>query len=104
MKFTPQDGSIIVTTSERSIAGEPWGEVSVSDNGPGIPEAEHAAIFEPYYRSEATMRAPGVGLGLAISRALLQQMGGELELKGDLGVGSSFTIRLPLVRETRALK
>ena len=101
VKFTPQDGSIVVTTSERSIAGALWGEVSVSDNGPGIPEAEHAAIFEPYYRSEATVLTPGVGLGLAISRALLKQMAGELELKSDLGVGSSFTIRLPLLRETR---
>jgi phosphoserine phosphatase RsbU/P len=103
VKFTPQDGSITVAIAVRSILNTVWGEVSVSDNGPGIPEAEHAAIFEPYYRSAATAVAPGVGLGLAISRALLQQMGGELTLKSELGVGSCFTIRLPACADTKSI-
>jgi two-component system OmpR family sensor kinase len=38
---------------------------------------------------------PGVGLGLAISQALMKQMGGEVDLESEVGVGSSFTIRLP---------
>lgn len=96
VKFTPQDGSIFVTTSEHVAAGVGWGEIRVVDTGPGIVEAEQTAIFEPYYRSEGTAEMPGVGLGLAISHALVRQMGGELHLESKVGVGSSFIIRLPL--------
>jgi phosphoserine phosphatase RsbU/P len=99
VKFTPQDGSITVTTSVRTVAGTSWGEIRVSDTGPGIAEDERATIFEPYYRSQQTALAPGVGLGLAISRGLMLQMGGELTVESEVGVGSSFTLRLPLFVE-----
>ncbi len=99
VKFTPPDGSISVTTRERVVGGAAWGEVRVADSGPGIAEAERAAVFEPYYRGEGTAQAPGVGLGLAISRALVQQMGGELELESEVGAGTTFIIRLPLLGE-----
>ncbi|MBW3627746.1 MAG: GAF domain-containing protein [Gemmatimonadetes bacterium] len=98
VKFTPQDGAISVTTSERLVDGAAWGEIRVTDSGPGIPEAEQAAIFEPFYRSAGTAGVPGVGLGLAISHGLVQQMGGALELESRVGVGSSFIIRLPAIR------
>jgi len=98
VKFTPQDGTITLTTLERVAAELSWGEVRVSDTGPGIAEAEQAAIFEPYYRSEGTSSEPGVGLGLAISHALVQQMGGALELESEVGTGSTFIIRLPVAQ------
>lgn len=98
VKFTPQDGTITLTTLERVAAELSWGEIHVSDTGPGIAEAEQAAIFEPYYRSEGTAAEPGVGLGLAISHALVQQMGGALELESEVGVGSTFIIRLPVAQ------
>lgn len=96
VKFTPQDGSVTVSTAAVDADGARWGEIRVADTGPGIAEAERAAIFEPYYRSEETARAPGVGLGLAISHALVEQMGGELLLESEVGAGSTFIIRLPL--------
>jgi signal transduction histidine kinase len=95
VKFTPEEGEITVTILELSVSGVPWGAIRVTDTGPGIAEAEQAAVFEPYYRSEGTGLLPGVGLGLAISQALVKQMGGELDLESELGAGSSFTIRLP---------
>jgi phosphoserine phosphatase RsbU/P len=97
VKFTPRDGSITVTVSERLVDGAAFGEIRVSDTGPGIPEAERAAIFEPFYRSEGTAAAPGIGLGLAISQGLARQMGGELLVESEVGVGSSFLLRLPLL-------
>ncbi|MDQ3555873.1 MAG: HAMP domain-containing histidine kinase [Gemmatimonadota bacterium] len=100
VKFTPQDGHISITASEHIAAGVPWGEVRIADSGPGIAEVERTAIFEPYYRSEGTAQMPGVGLGLAISHALVQQMGGELQLESEEGVGSSFIVRMPLFRTT----
>ncbi|HEU5173596.1 MAG TPA: HAMP domain-containing sensor histidine kinase [Gemmatimonadaceae bacterium] len=95
VKFTPERGAVTVGTAARDSRGAPWGEVRVSDTGPGIPEAERAAIFEPYYRSTETARAPGVGLGLAISHALVVRMGGELAVVSELGAGSTFVLGLP---------
>ena len=97
VKFTPQDGGISVTTAVLNRDGVRWGEVRVADSGPGIAPVEQASIFQPYYRSEGTAAAPGVGLGLAISRALVEQMGGELDLESEPGAGSTFIIRLPLL-------
>jgi sigma-B regulation protein RsbU (phosphoserine phosphatase) len=96
VKFTPHDGSVTVSTLALDAEGARWGEIRVADTGPGIAEAERAAIFEPYYRSEGTAQAPGVGLGLAISHALVEQMGGELLLESEVGAGSTFIVRLPL--------
>jgi signal transduction histidine kinase len=97
VKFTPEGGSVTVTTRTRAVAGVKWGQIRVTDTGPGIAPADTAAIFEPYYRSEGTAQLPGVGLGLAISHALVQQMGGRLEVESDLGVGSSFILLFPRV-------
>jgi signal transduction histidine kinase len=100
VKFTPEGGTITVSTCQRTTDGLTWGEVRVTDTGPGIAEAERTAIFEPYYRSEGTALIPGVGLGLAISHALVKQMGGELSVESEVGEGSSFTARLPLLEES----
>jgi phosphoserine phosphatase RsbU/P len=96
VKFTPQDGSITVSTDQRMVNGVTVGAVRVTDTGPGIDEAELAAIFEPYYRSEGTREAAGVGLGLAISQGLVHQMGGSLEVESEKGRGSVFLLRLPV--------
>jgi signal transduction histidine kinase len=101
-KFTPQDGAITVTTASREVDGVAVGEIRVRDTGPGIAEAERAAIFEPYYRSEGTVEVPGVGLGLAISHGLVQQMGGDLTVESEVGVGSEFVLRLPLLSTSPA--
>lgn len=96
VKFTPEGGSVTVDVALSTNDETPSGEICITDSGPGIGEAESAAIFEPYYRSESTAQLPGVGLGLAISHALVQQMGGQLHVESEVGVGSSFIIRLPL--------
>jgi signal transduction histidine kinase len=96
VKFTPEGGQIRVSTMLTGVGGEQTGAVRIQDTGAGIAEAERASIFEPYYRSQATALAPGIGLGLAISYALVRQMGGDIEVDSEVGVGSSFTIRLPV--------
>ncbi len=96
VKFTGAEGSITLSTAERVNDLGPCGEVRVSDNGPGISRADQASIFEPYYRSETTAAAPGVGLGLAISDALIRQMNGRMEVESHLGAGSCFSIQLPM--------
>jgi signal transduction histidine kinase len=94
VKFTPIDGTITVSTATVRVEGVEWAKIGVAGSGPGIAAAECDAIFQPYYRSEGTATAPGIGLGLAISHALVAQMGGALRVESEVGAGSSFTIRL----------
>ena len=95
VKFTPEDGTIRVTTAALHADNREWGVVSVTDTGPGIPDADLNAVFTPYYRAASAARVPGVGLGLAISHALIEQMGGTLSVESRLGAGTCFTTRLP---------
>lgn len=69
----------------------------VSDTGNGISEQDHAHIFDPFYQSGGyTHLVPGTGLGLAICQRLTQLMNGQLRLVSELGLGSSFSLTLPL--------
>jgi signal transduction histidine kinase len=95
VKFTPMDGTITVWLGHASDEAA-FAELRVTDTGPGIPEADRAAIFEAYFRSAGTAGAAGVGLGLAISQALVEQMGGTLGVDSEVGKGSSFILRLPI--------
>jgi signal transduction histidine kinase/CheY-like chemotaxis protein len=88
-KFT-QAGVITVETSG---AGEGWFDLFVRDTGPGIPASETEAIFQEFHQAEGA--APGTGLGLAISRRLARAMGGDVTVESELGVGSTFHLRLP---------
>jgi signal transduction histidine kinase len=71
--------------------------VSVTDCGPGIPPAEQPRVFEKFYRAgPALTRAPGgTGLGLYISRELVNRMGGRLTLQSEPGAGATFVVELP---------
>jgi signal transduction histidine kinase len=95
VKFTPKSGTVTVTIVEIHDGTSRMGELRVTDTGPGIAEDEMASIFEPYFRSEAAAALPGIGLGLAISRGLIDQMGGSLAVESSAGAGSSFFVRLP---------
>lgn len=74
--------------------------VSVTDTGIGIPKSQHAAILAPFTQADTstTRRFGGTGLGLSISRQLVELMGGELSLRSEVGVGTTFhfDLRLPV--------
>lgn len=67
--------------------------VSVSDNGPGIPEENQQKIWEPFFTTKK--RGKGTGLGLAICKSLVEAQGGHIELSTKPGVGTTFTVALP---------
>jgi signal transduction histidine kinase len=73
-------------------------EISVTDTGIGIQEKDQASVFESFSQvdSSATRRYQGAGLGLAICRELTELMGGSITVRSELGVGSTFTVRLPM--------
>jgi signal transduction histidine kinase len=72
-------------------------EFSVIDDGPGIPRAERARVFEKFYRPDVLVsrRSEGSGLGLAIVHGIVSAHGGSVTLDSELGRGSCFTVRLP---------
>ena len=72
----------------------------VADTGPGIPADRLGALFQKFVQADTstTRRYGGSGLGLSICRQLSQMMGGEVEARSTVGVGSIFTVRLPLAR------
>ena len=86
------------TRIEVAVAAEGGNVVTrVRDEGPGIPAGEHARIFEKFYRLDPEQRSgvSGTGLGLYISRELVERMGGELDVENGAGPGASFRLALP---------
>lgn len=103
IKFSPPEGLI------RIVRSYPIGsnalEISIIDQGPGIPEAEIDKIGEQFYRTAAATESAvgGAGLGLSISMSLMNLMGGSIAVKSEVGVGTTMTLRLPKT-EARVLE
>jgi signal transduction histidine kinase len=74
------------------------GRIAVRDTGVGIPAEALPRIFERFYRVDdaRSREAGGTGLGLCIARTIAEAHGGRIEVESDPGVGSTFTVRLPL--------
>ncbi len=94
VKFSPAGGR--VTVSVFAEGGE--AVVTVADTGPGVLPDEIPRLFERFHRGSAarSAEAPGIGLGLAISRALVEGQGGWISVESSPGEGATFSIRLPL--------
>jgi signal transduction histidine kinase len=99
VKFTPPDGEVMLRCERKGA----WIEISVIDNGPGIPPEKHQSIFDPFVQVDRRLSNPGegVGLGLAISQDLAAAMSGAITVASEPGRGSTFTLRLPAA--TRSL-
>ncbi|MGY1631779.1 sensor histidine kinase [Geodermatophilus sp. SYSU D01186] len=109
VKFTPHGGRVTLTlraawrTPEGAVvAGEqpgatPVAQLAVSDTGIGIPAGEQAQLFARFFRASTARRhaVPGVGLGLAITKAITTAHGGTLEVASTEGRGTTFTLTLP---------
>jgi PAS domain S-box-containing protein len=93
VKFTPKGGKIHVNA--RVLNG--LLEVAVTDTGIGIAREEHASVFNKFHQVGATTKGvrEGTGLGLAITKHLVEQHGGRISLKSELGKGSCFTFTVP---------
>ncbi|MBE9207489.1 PAS domain-containing sensor histidine kinase [Nostoc sp. LEGE 06077] len=70
----------------------------VTDSGIGIPAADQQRLFEPFYRGSNIANLPGTGLGLSIVKTLVDLHGGHIDMKSEVGVGTTVTIMLPFVK------
>jgi len=94
VKFTPEGGRVEVRlgTEEGQVV------LAVADTGAGLPVADRERIFERFYRTAIARRQAiqGTGLGLTITRAIVEAHSGTIAVDSDEGRGSTFTVRLPL--------
>ncbi len=84
----PDGGKLTISSRER----DKFLEVEVTDTGSGIPQEVMDKIFDPLF----TTRAKGIGLGLAVCKAIIDRHEGHIEVKSKVGKGTTFTIKLPL--------
>jgi signal transduction histidine kinase len=92
VKFTPAGGQV---TLAASVVDDQI-EISVRDTGVGINDEDQVKIFEEFYQVGRAKTQEGTGLGLALTRRLVELHHGRLRVESEPGVGSTFTVTLPL--------
>jgi signal transduction histidine kinase len=98
VKFTPEGGSIVVASTQ--VDGEV--QVSVTDTGPGIVAEDQERIFEEFQQTEVgVQQREGTGLGLALSKRLVELHGGRIWVESEPGHGSCFVFTLPIKEANR---
>jgi signal transduction histidine kinase len=98
VKFTPEGGSVVVASSRMN--GEV--QVSVTDTGPGIAPEDRERIFEEFQQTAVGVeQGEGTGLGLALSKRLVELHGGRIWVESEPGCGSRFTFTLPIDNGSR---
>ncbi|HEX8529465.1 MAG TPA: ATP-binding protein, partial [Cytophagales bacterium] len=98
VKFTGAGGTVRVRVARREAAGSPWVELAVEDTGAGVPAAKLPYLFDRFYQADASdARAQeGTGIGLALTKELVELHGGAIHLHSTEGAGTTVTVRLPI--------
>lgn len=101
VKFSHPDGVVFVRLAQTHVAGAPYLELQVQDQGIGIPEDQIAHIFDRFYQVDHsdTRAGEGTGIGLALVQELVRLMGGQVRVESQLGVGTRFEVLLPIRHE-----
>ena len=94
IKYSPEGTSITISLAHTDRNAE----IRVRDQGIGIPKAEQSLIFERFYRTDLSRsrKTGGAGIGLAIVKALVEQLGGHITVESQENKGSVFTVSLPM--------
>jgi signal transduction histidine kinase len=96
IQASPTGTTVVVTTLNGVDAGRPFVEITIRDEGPGIPEDQRDAVFHPFF----TTKDSGTGLGLPVTRQIVADHGGTIGIEGAPGEGARFVVRLPLAAPT----
>lgn len=99
LKYTPRGGAIMLRAQSTNASIL----LSVADTGCGIPEDMRETVFEQFVRAHSHGKN-GLGLGLYMAREISRMHGGEIELHSEVGIGSTFTIRLPIAGAREAAR
>lgn len=101
-KFT-ENGEITITTKRIKKEKLGWIEINVDDTGIGMTSGHVKKLFKPFVQADSstTRKYGGTGLGLYISKRYCEMLGGKLTVKSEAGKGSCFTIRLPMILESK---
>jgi two-component system, OmpR family, phosphate regulon sensor histidine kinase PhoR len=93
IKYSPAGGRVIV----RTLTTEDCVGFEVEDHGMGIAEEDLSGVFTKFFRTPTVRKAaiPGVGLGLVITKAIVEAHGGTINFTSELGKGTKFTVLLP---------
>ena len=91
IKFSRDNGKVWIQFNET----DDWLNISIKDEGCGVPHEELARIFDKFYRAAGSERIKGSGLGLYIVKLLMTTMGGKIMVASDPGQGSTFTVSFP---------
>lgn len=99
-KYSPEGSSIALSVSSQ----EAFAVVAVTDRGPGIPPEEQAGLFRRFFRTRRAEEAgQGIGLGLALVKEIIAGHGGQIDVKSQVGEGTTFRFTLPKVDRAQAL-
>ncbi len=100
IKYTPAGGVVSFRITQHTTSRHGWGDYVfiVKDNGIGMSQEFVEHIFEPFERESTATRSgiQGAGLGMAITKSIIDMMGGEITVESEVGKGSTFTVRIPL--------
>jgi two-component system phosphate regulon sensor histidine kinase PhoR len=112
IRYIPEGGTVALSArcvpaphpGAPVVEGQPWIEISVGDNGAGIPSAHLPRIFERFYREDTarSREEGGTGLGLAIVKHLVEGHGGAIQAESQLGRGTTIRFTLPTPEEHEA--
>jgi signal transduction histidine kinase len=94
LQAMPSGGEMKILTGSVVRNGHDWVIVSVMDTGVGIPQADQARIFEPFYTTKGN--SGGTGLGLSVTYGIVTDHGGVIEVESQPGMGAKFTVWIPL--------
>ncbi len=96
VQYTPNGGFLVIALGQ----DESHAVITVQDTGIGIPAADQARIFDRFYRvnSDRSRLTGGSGLGLAIAQAIAKSHHGTIQVQSEVSKGSTFTVRLPLIK------
>ena len=97
-KYVPENGNIYLTIDQKSKGEQPFLEIQVKDTGTGIATDRLPFIFDRFYQVDdsTTREREGSGIGLSLTRELINLLGGTIEVASSLGKGTTFTILLPI--------
>lgn len=98
IKFTPEYGKVTIIAREKHIDAQPMLMFQVKDTGIGISPDQLPHLFDRFYQADAspTRRAEGTGIGLALTKELIELMEGHIEVESKEGIGATFSVWLPI--------